>query len=41
MMTAYYKKKLPPLTFVSADEDLLEAAQEAEGLPTENPNLYP
>jgi hypothetical protein len=33
-------KKLPPLTFVSADEDLLEAAQ-AEGLPTENPNLYP
>jgi hypothetical protein len=40
MMTAYYKKKLPPLTFVSADEDLLEAAQ-AEGLPTENPNLYP
>jgi hypothetical protein len=33
-------KKLPPLTFVSADEDLLEAAQ-AEGLPTENPNPYP
>ena len=33
-------KKLPPLTFVAADEDLLEAA-EAEGLPTENPNLHP
>ena len=33
-------KKLPPLTFVAADKDLLEAA-EAEGLPTENPNLHP
>jgi len=32
-------KQLPSLTFVSADEDLLEAA-EAEGLPTENPNLH-
>jgi len=32
-------KQLPPLTFVAADEDLLKAA-EAEGLPTENPNLY-
>lgn len=30
---------LPSLTFVSADEDLLDAA-DAEGLPTENPNLY-
>jgi predicted nucleic acid-binding protein len=30
---------LPSLTFVSADEDLVEAA-EAEGLLTENPNLY-
>ena len=34
------RKHLPPLTFVAADEDLLEAA-EAEGLPTENPNLHP
>lgn len=33
------RKQLPPLTFVAADEDLLKAA-EAEGLPTENPNLY-
>lgn len=33
------RKQLPPLTLVSADEDLLEAA-EAEGLPTENPNLH-
>lgn len=33
------RKRLPPLTFVAADDDLLEAA-EAEGLPTENPNLY-
>jgi hypothetical protein len=33
-------RQLPPLTFVAADEDLLEAA-EAEGLLTENPNLYP
>ena len=34
------RKQLPPLTFVAADDDLLEAA-EAEGLPTENPNLHP
>ncbi|HIC92703.1 MAG TPA: hypothetical protein EYP09_00430 [Anaerolineae bacterium] len=34
------QKKLPPLTFIAADEDLLEAA-EAEGLPAENPNLHP
>jgi predicted nucleic acid-binding protein len=34
------RKQLLPLTFVAADEDLLKAA-EAEGLPTENPNLYP
>lgn len=33
------RKQLPRLTFVSADEDLLKATQ-AEGLPTENPNLY-
>jgi hypothetical protein len=33
------RKQLPPLTFVSADEDLLDAA-DAEGLPTGNPNLY-
>jgi predicted nucleic acid-binding protein len=37
--TELLQKQLPPLTFVSADEDLLDAA-EAEGLPTENPNLY-
>jgi hypothetical protein len=30
---------LPSLTFVSADEDLVDAA-EAEGLLTENPNLH-
>jgi hypothetical protein len=29
----------PPLTLIAADDDLLEAAQ-AEGLQTENPNLY-
>jgi predicted nucleic acid-binding protein len=34
------QRQLPPLTFVAADDDLLEAA-EAEGLPTENPNLHP
>jgi hypothetical protein len=34
------RKQLPPLTFVAADDDLLKAA-EAEGLPTENPNLHP
>ena len=34
------RKQLPPLTFVAADDDLLEAA-EAEGLPTENPNQHP
>ena len=33
------RKRLPPLTFVAADEDLLKAA-EAEGLPTENPNRH-
>ena len=31
---------LPPLTFVSADGDLNEAA-EAEGLPTDNPTAHP
>ena len=31
---------LPPLTFVSADNDLLAAAA-AEGFPTDNPNNYP
>jgi predicted nucleic acid-binding protein len=31
---------LPPLTFVSSDNDLLAAAT-AEGLPTDNPNQYP
>ncbi len=31
---------LPPLTLITADDDLLKAAQ-AEGLRTENPNLYP
>jgi predicted nucleic acid-binding protein len=32
--------QLPPLTLVSADADLLHAAQ-AEGLPVEDPNLHP
>ncbi len=32
--------RLPPLTLVSADDDLLKAAQ-AEGLPVENPNMHP
>jgi len=36
-LTAHH---LPPLTFVSADDDLLKAAA-AEGLPTDNPNLHP
>ena len=31
---------LVPVTFVAADSDLLTAAQ-AEGLSTDNPNLYP
>jgi uncharacterized protein len=31
---------LPPLTFLAADQRLLGAAQ-AEGLPTDNPELYP
>jgi uncharacterized protein len=30
----------PSLTFLAADNRLLQAAQ-AEGLPTDNPNLYP
>ncbi len=34
------QKRLPPLTFVAADEDLLEAAK-AEGLHAENPSLHP
>lgn len=33
------QKEFPLLTFVAADEDLLEAA-EAEGLPTENPSIH-
>jgi predicted nucleic acid-binding protein len=36
---ALLAEELPPLTFVAADSDLLTAAQ-AEGLATENPNLY-
>ncbi len=36
-LTAHH---LPPLTLVSADENLLKAAG-AEGLPTDNPNLHP
>lgn len=32
--------QLPPLTFLSADTDLLMAAT-SEGLLTDNPNLYP
>jgi uncharacterized protein len=31
---------LPPVVFVSADDELLSAAR-AEGLATENPNLHP
>jgi predicted nucleic acid-binding protein len=38
--TELLRKRLPPLTFVAADEDLLKAA-EAEGLVAENPNSYP
>jgi len=34
---ALVASKLPPLTFISADDVLCEAAKE-EGLPTENPN---
>lgn len=34
------RQKLPPLAFIAADNDLLLAAQ-AEGLVTDNPNLYP
>ena len=37
---ALLAEELPPLTFVAADSDLLTAAR-AEGLATENPNLYP
>ncbi len=37
--SALIADKLPPLTFVSADNVLCEAAR-AEGLPTENPNEY-
>ena len=40
MNTELVRKQLPPLIFVVADNDLLNAA-EAEGLPTENPNLHP
>jgi hypothetical protein len=36
----YTAARLPALTFVSADSDLLNAAR-AEGLSTENPNEYP
>ena len=37
---ALVARQLAPLVFVSADEDLLEAAA-AEGIPTENPDLHP
>ena len=37
---ALVDRQLPALTLVAADDDLLEAAQ-AEGLQTQNPNLYP
>jgi predicted nucleic acid-binding protein len=40
MNTELLRKQLPPLIFVAADNDLLNAA-ETEGLPTENPNLHP
>lgn len=36
---ALLAQQLPALTFVSADQDLLNAAQ-IEGLMTDNPNLY-
>lgn len=32
-----FQKQLSPLTFISADEDLLKVT-ETEGLPTEDPN---
>ncbi len=35
----YRVVQLPPITFVSADEEQLRAAQ-AEALPTENPNSH-
>ncbi len=34
------RQQLAPLTFIAADNDLLLAAS-AEGLATDNPNLYP
>jgi len=34
------KEDIAPLTFISADNDLLQAAAN-EGLNTDNPNLYP
>jgi len=37
---ALLASNLPALVFVAADDILLKAAQ-AEGLPTENPNLHP
>ncbi len=36
----FANQNLPPLTFLSADDRLLAIAQ-AEGLQTDNPNLYP
>jgi predicted nucleic acid-binding protein len=38
--TSLLTAQLSPLTFLSADTTLLSAAS-AEGLPTNNPNLYP
>lgn len=37
---ALLDNKLPPLTLITADDDLLIAAQ-TEGLLTDNPNVYP
>lgn len=37
---SYFRTGLPPLTFLSADRDLLDAAR-AEGLPVDDPNAHP
>jgi predicted nucleic acid-binding protein len=37
---SYREAELPPIVFVSADRDLLAAAQ-AEGLATDDPNTHP
>ena len=37
--TSLAQAQLPPLTFIAADDDLLDAAQR-EGLITDNPSLH-